>query len=402
MKLHLNGTYGRTTTQVTNLLSSALIILFLFFSSMGCRNKSTTETQPAEANATAKTEIKYAKGFNIAYHENYKIVTIGNSFDSSSIATRYILLNRGQPVPEAYKNDVIVEIPIRSIVAMSSMYIGLLELLDSESIITGLSDLKYVYSEKVIQMIEAGKVSEIGHDNAINQEKLVNLRPDLVMTIGTPHATINKFPILQAANIPVMMNSEWVETTPLARAEWVKLMAALLDKEELVNEKFTQIEQEYHRLVSMTKNIEKKPTIISGQNNKDTWFIPGGDSYMAQFFQDAGGSYHWANQKKTGSIAMNFESVYPIALSADYWLHVGYMHTDTRASIGAQDARYDDFKSFKSGNMYNYTHRVNTREANDYFESGNVQPQVVLADLIKILHPDLLPNHTLVYYKKLD
>jgi iron complex transport system substrate-binding protein len=287
-------------------------------------------------------------------------------------------------------------------VLMSSMHVGLAGFLGAEEQIIGLGNLKYVSSPKVIQRIDAGKIQEIGHDQTLNEEQLVALQPDLLMATGSPTAQLNRYQTLRNAGVPVLINSEWVERTPLGRAEWVKLMAALLNKEAFVNQKFEQVEREYNRLTALSRSVTFKPTLISGMNAKDAWFVPDGDSYVTRFFLDAGGTYPWVNRRTTGSLPLNFEAVYPIALKADYWLNIGLNGVDSKKDVLAKDIRYADFNPFKSGQLYSYGKRVNSRGANDYWESGAVNPHRVLADLIKILHPELLPKHQLIYYKQLN
>ncbi len=348
-----------------------------------------------------KVEIKHAKGFTITYFDHYKIVNIISPFEKSADTLKYLLLERGTPRPQGFADAQTIEIPLRYLAVTSSMHVGLLEFLGSTDILTGLSGMQYVFSPEVRKMIAAGKVTEIGREQGLNEEKLVTMHPGLIMATGSPGAKMDHYATLKQAGIPVVINSEWVETTPLGRAEWVKLMAALLNKEKLVNAKFSALENEYQRLALLTEKSKNKPSIISGLNTKDAWFLPNGDSYMAQFFRDAGGNYHWNSTKTTGSLPLNFETVYPVALTADVWLNVGFNSKDTRADILAQDVRYGDFQSYKSGKMYSYNNRVNEQGSNDFFESGTVNPHIVLSDLIKILHPELLPAHQLVYYKQL-
>ncbi|MCF0042110.1 ABC transporter substrate-binding protein [Dyadobacter fanqingshengii] len=381
------------------------LFLFSFLHLSGCnseKKQSKEESSKVEKNTYAdQTKINHAKGFTITYHSNYKIVSILSPFETGTDTSKYILLERGTARPTGLEEAQVIEIPLRSIVATSSMHVALLEFLDSESIIIGLSNPQYIYSAKVQAMIKAGKVVNIGRDQGLNEEKLLEMHPDVVMAMGGPGAKVDHYRILAQAGIPVLINSEWIEKTPLARAEWVKLVAALLNKEKEVNEKFAKIEAEYARLAELVKEVKEKPSIISGLNTKDAWFLPNGDSYMSQFFRDAGGDYHWSKTKAAGSLPLNFESVYPIALEADAWLNVGFDKSDTKANILAQDSRYSDFKAYKSGRMYSYCGRVNDQGANDFFESGTVNPHIVLSDLIKILHPELLPEHHLVYYKQL-
>ncbi|UHG94282.1 ABC transporter substrate-binding protein [Spirosoma oryzicola] len=348
-----------------------------------------------------QVSVRYAKGFSIKYTGPYKIVSIISPFEKKVDTIRYVLVQRGTPPPKGFAASQVIEIPLRKLVAMSSMHVGLAAFLGAEDLIVGLANLKYVSSPKVLRRIETGKIQEVGRDQTINEEQLITMQPDLLMAMGSPTARMDRYRTLRDAGIPVLINSEWVETTPLGRAEWVKLMAALLNKEKLVNQKFGQVENEYKRLSALTQKVSYKPSIISGMNAKDAWFVPDGDSYMTRFFLDAGGSYPWVNRRATGSLPLNFEAVYPIALKADYWLNVGMMSVDSKESVLARDARYADFKAFKQGRMYSYSKRVNAQGANDFWESGALNPQLVLADLIKILHPELLPKHELVYYRQL-
>jgi iron complex transport system substrate-binding protein len=176
-------------------------------------------------------------------------------------------------------------------------------------------------------------------------------------------------------------------------------MGALTDREDLVNRKFDSVEQAYQRLAAIGKASAVKPSVIIGLPFKGSWYMPAGGSYMAQLLQDAGASYHWSDTKGTGSLALSFETVAPVALKADIWLDIG--DVDSKAAILARDARYEAFRAFRSGAVYSYNRRVNDAGASDYWESGAVNPQWVLADLIRILHPNSLPADTLIYYKQI-
>ncbi|SEJ18648.1 iron complex transport system substrate-binding protein [Dyadobacter koreensis] len=385
--------------------AALLFIPLLFLAGCGTSSNLTESAETASSGKdyfSEKIQIHHAKGFTIEYHDNFKVINILSPFEKSTDTAKYVLLQRGTKKPKGYPNSQFIEIPIRSLVAMSSMHVGLVGLLGEEKIVTGLGNLKYVSNPEIIKQIEAGKIAEVGKDQGLNEEKLITMHPDLIMTTGSPVSKMERYTTLNAAGIPVLINSEWVETTPLGRAEWVKLLAALLNREDFVNKKFAKMEEEYKRLAALSQKVKAKPSIITGMNSKDSWFVPNGNSYMAQFFRDAGADYHWNNTKATGSLALNFEAVYPIALTADYWLNVGISNYDNKKEILAKDPRYTDFKAYKSGQIYSYNKRVNNRGSNDYWESGAVNPQIVLSDLIKILHPELLPEHELVYYKQVN
>ncbi|KIO78064.1 ABC transporter substrate-binding protein [Pedobacter lusitanus] len=349
---------------------------------------------------TGSAEIKYAKGFNIDYYDHYKLVSIYSGMGAKPDTVQYVLLAKGVKAPEGYKKAQLIEIPVKSLVAMSSMHIALADFVGAADAITGLGSLKYVSSETVRKNIAAGKVKEVGIDGTMNDEVLISMKPGLVMVMGSPDAKFSKYETLSGAGVPVMLNSEWLETTPLGRAEWVKLMAALMDREKFVNTKFDALEKEYKRLAAIGAKAVNKPSLICGMPYKGTWYVPDGDSYMVQFLKDAGTTYNWANIHGKGSLPLSFEAVAPVALKADFWLNVGTV--DSKNDIKAIDSRYAEFKPFKDNHIFNFNKKVNDIGSNDYWESGAVNPQLVLGDLIRIFHPELLPDHQLVYYKQLN
>ena len=234
---------------------------------------------------TEKVKIAHARGFKISYYDHYKVVKIMSPFEKSTDTLTYILVQRGTPRPIGYKDSQVIEIPVRSMVAMSSLHIGLVGFLGCEDILTGMGNLKYVSSAKVLDRIKAGKISEVGKDQGLNEELLVSMHPDLIMATGSPVSKVSRYESLHQAGIPVMVNSEWVETTPLGRAEWVKLLAALINKEGEVNRKFARVEQEYARLVQMTSKVTTRPSLITGMNSKDAWFVPNGYCYVTRFYR---------------------------------------------------------------------------------------------------------------------
>ena len=346
----------------------------------------------------SRTAVQYAKGFTISYVAGGKLITILSPFEQKTAATRYLLVPRGATRPAGYADAHLIETPIRSLVALSSMHVALADFLGAADLVVGLGSFKYASAARVRQRIAAGKIYEVGQGKELNNEQLVAQRPDLVMTTGWPGEGLARFQTLEAAGVPVMINSEWVETTPLARAEWVKVLAALLNKEDLANQKFGQVARDYNRLAALGRKTTQRPKVVVGLPFKDVWYVPDADSYLTQFLRDAGCTYAWDQTRApSGSLALSFETVAPVALTADYWLQTGT--AVAKADIVAQDARYAVFAPFKSGRVYNNNRRTNTQGSNDYWESGAMRPDLVLADLIKILHPELLPTWSLYYYQ---
>jgi len=373
------------------------ILVFLLLA-VACKQPS-TEKKHISAK-TGAAEIRYAKGFSIDYYDAYKLISIYTGEGKSHDTMQYVLLPKGSKAPAGYAKAQLIHIPVKKLIATSSMHVALADFAGAADAITGLGSLQYVSSAQVRKNIVAGKVKEVGIDGTMNDEMLISMKPDLVMVMGNPDAKFSKYETLTSAGVPVMLNSEWLETTPLGRAEWVKLMAALMDQENLVNEKFDTVEKEYKKLAQLGKTAKHKPTLVNGMPYKGTWYVPDGDSYMVQFFKDAGTTYKWGNVHGKGSLPLNFETVAPEALKADFWLSPG--NVNSKKEINAIDARYAYFKPFKTGTVFNNNKRTNDLGSNDFWESGAVNPHLVLGDLIRILHPELLPGRELVYYQKLN
>ena len=349
--------------------------------------------------APARTTVDFAKGFTLSYINGGKVLTILSPFEQKTTATRYLLVPRGAARPAGYADATLIETPLRTLVGLSSLHVALVDFLGADDVLVGLGDLKYASAPRVRARIAAGQIMAAGQGKELNNEQLIARRPDLVMATGWPGENLTRFQTLQAAGVPVLINSEWVETTPLGRAEWVKVVAALLNKEDLVNQKFGQVVRNYQRLAALGRRATRRPRVVVGLPFKDVWYVPDADSYLAQFLRDAGTTYQWDRTKSPqGSLALSFETVAPVALTADYWLQTGT--ATTKAEIVAQDARYAAFAPFQTGRIYNNNRRTNAQGSNDYWESGAVRPDLVLSDLLRILHPELVPKWQLYYYQQ--
>ena len=344
-----------------------------------------------------KVDIRYARGFSVRYFGHYKVLRVVNPFEKQPDTTQYVLVQRGTPRPSGFPGAQFVEVPICTMIGESSAHIALTGFMRADSVLIGLGSFEYISSPEVLKMVEGGKLAEVGSGPSLNRELVLSLQPDLLMVVGRSDQTQNANPLLSEAGIAVINNAEWMENTPLGRAEWVKLLAVFLNGEALVNEKFGEVERRYQELARLTAGVSKRPTVFNGMSFKGVWHVAGGNGYMAHFLKDAGADYYWAKDTATGSLALDFESVYAVATQAEFWVNPS--SAKTRQDLLTNDRRNADFRAFKTGKVYNNNWRTNARGSNDYWESGLVNPHLVLADLIRIFHPDLLPDHQLVYYQ---
>ncbi|HVS97621.1 MAG TPA: ABC transporter substrate-binding protein [Puia sp.] len=378
-------------------LFGMLLLAGISGSSAGCRQA--PEKHPTAARSAPRTHILYARGFRIDYYPGYRDVSIFDRRNGRSDTLHFLLVEKGVAPPAERAGLPVIVTPVQRMAVVSSMHIAMAEFAGVADRITGVGSIQYVNSPIVRSGIRAGKVKQVGIDAGIDNEAVIAMHPGVLIAMSDPDAAGGAYKTLTDAGIPVLPDADWLETTPLGRSEWVKLMGALVDKDERVERKFDSLAQSYRRLADIGRHASSHPTIISDMPFKGTWYVPAGGSFMAQFFRDAGADYHWSDTKGTGSLALSFEAVAPIALKADVWLNLG--NVDSRADVAAQDSRFTSLRAYRTDALYNYNRRINDLGSNDYWESGSMHPDLILADLIRILHPGLLPGDSLYYYKQL-
>ena len=233
----------------------------------------------------------------------------------------------------------------------------------------------------------------------MNTEILLNLKPDAV--IGFSINNTNKvYATLEKMNIPVIYNGDWLEETPLGRAEWVKFFGVLYDKEALADSIFTSIEQYYLEAKKLAKTDIIQPTILSGAKFKNTWYLPAGESFEAQFLIDANVNYLYKNTKGKGSLSLNIENVFETGNNADIWLSPGFYKSLT--DLESADKMYAKFKPFQNQNIYTFANTIGEKGGVLYYELAPTRPDLVLKDIIKISHPSLLKDYELTFYKLLE
>lgn len=230
-------------------------------------------------------------------------------------------------------------------------------------------------------------------------ERLYALQPDLVIVYGTGIAEYDNHPKLIEAGFRTVVFSNHMESTPLGRAEWIKFIAAFFDKEAEAERIFDEIVDAYAAQAGMARAQRERPSVFSGLFYRSSWYIAGGNSYMAAFIADAGGEYVWRDDRTAGSIPLDMEIVVNRAREADYWLDPGIPRS--LEELSATDERFRVLKSFRNGNVYSNDAKTNEGGGNDFWETGVARPDLVLADLINIFHPELMLPHRPVWYRKL-
>jgi iron complex transport system substrate-binding protein len=373
------------------------VILFLvLIPFIGCK-KSSENSKNTLANF--ENSIHYAKGLEIYKQHGFSIVKITNPWPKAKEVFTYILQEKNGIIPDSLKQFTVIPIPIQSIVVTSTTHIPSLELLGVENTLVGFPNTDYISSAKTRKLIDAGKVREVGSNESLNTEVLIDMKPDLIVSFGLNNSnpTLEN---LQKSGLKVMLNGDWTEQSPLGKAEWIKFFGQLYGLDSKANTVFSEIETAYNSTLALVKNANTKPTVLSGAMYQEQWYLPQGESWAALFLKDAQSHYLWANSKGTGSLAVSFEVILEKAQNADFWIAPGDF--SSLKQMSDSNPHYGQFTSFKNKKVYSYSAKKGAKGGIIYFEWSPTRPDWVLKDLIKIFHPELLPKHTLFFFQKLE
>ncbi len=352
----------------------------------------------AGQNIPGQITVHYARGFQVEYRDGVTLVSVTNPWPGAKTGFRYLLKKRGAVTPPGYDDCQVVEIPVKRLISLSTTHLAFLDALGLVDRLVGFSSPDRVYTPSVRKAIAAGKIKKVGLGPNLQIETILDLQPDLILTYGSGTFR-DAHPKLLEAGLKVAINGEYMESHPLGRAEWLKFIALFFDRGKEAEHIFAAMEARYLKLASLTKNINYRPPVLTNTPFSGRWNVARGESFAARFLADAGADYIWKDLPGTGSMPMDIEMVYERGAAADFWVNTGIWATLAQAVQSAP--RMATFKTIKEKRLYNRNRRVNDSGANDYWESGMIQPDVILADLIHIFHPELLPNHELFYYQRL-
>lgn len=370
-----------------------LLFFSIFFFLIQCKQKETTNIT-----AISENTVKYAKGFSIVNYEGYSVVKVSNPWPNANKTYTYILKNREGIVPDSLKKYSTISVPIQTIVATSTTHIPSLEMLNEEKTLVGFPHLDYISSPKVRHLIDAGKVKELGTNQTLNTEVLIDMQPNVIIGYGIDN-TNPTLDNLQKSGLKVMLNGDWNEETPLGKAEWIKFFGALYGKQKQADELFTKIEKEYLKTIEIAKRATTKPTILIGDMFEDKWYLPKGSSWGCLLLKEANAHYLWQETKGTGSLALSFETVFEKAKDADFWITSGQF--STLKEMTDANPHYDQFKAFENKNVYSFSAKKGKTGGVLYYELAPNRPDIVLKDIVKILHPELLAGYQPFFFEKL-
>lgn len=370
---------------------TAILLLSSFF---GCKQ----DVMQHEMAVRTQNEIRQAKGFAIYRYDGFSVVKITNPWPNATKDYTYVLAKKGGRIPDSLRLYSVVTVPLKSVVVTSTTHIPSLEMLGQTHSIVGFPGLDLISSKEVRARIEAGKIRELGNNQSLNTELLIDLQPDLIVGFGIDNnnPTLDN---LQKNGLTVMLNGDWNEQTPLGKAEWIKFFGALYGKEAQADSIFNNIETAYNSMLALARKPSQKPTVMAGAIYENQWFLPQGNSWSSIFIRDAQGQYLWADSSGTGSLSLSFEAVFEKAKNADFW--IGPSQYTSLAEMRADNPHYAEFRAFQKQNVYSFSTKKGATGGLIFYELAPNRPDLVLQDMVRILHPELLPHHELFFFEKL-
>ncbi|MGL5405949.1 MAG: ABC transporter substrate-binding protein [Propionibacteriaceae bacterium] len=349
-----------------------------------------------------KASFTKATNVTVEYHNSYKVVTVKQPAPGAAPES-YVLVQCGAPEPKLEGELAAAQkitIPVKRVAADSTTQVPSFELAQRVDAIAGVGNPDNISDGPTKDAIKSGKITGLKSDGmSVSVEGVAGVKPDLFVTSGfsdPAHAKIREL------GIPVVADAEWLESTPLGRSEWIKFQALFLNAESTINPVFAKIATDYEVVAAKVATVSTKPTVLSGMMYQGQFSAAGNDGYVGAMLRDAGATYVLADDAKgTGSSKLDLEVVLAKSTNADFWINNNMAgRWSNLAEVTANEPRLAGLKAVTDGNIWNYSKRINESGGNDYWQNGVVRPDLVLADLVAIFHPDLMPGHEFTYYEK--
>ncbi len=358
----------------------------------GCNNR-----KPAEQNNTtlsSEYKIHYAKGFQVKKYEDFTTISVRDPWDTTRILQTYILVDKEKELPADLPRGTIVRIPLSRVATYSTIHCSTLNELSSLDIIKGVCEPQYIKLGNIQQKIRDGKIVDLGMASKPDVEKIIMLSPEAILATPIQGWTYGN---IEKTGIPILETVDYTESHPLGRAEWIRFYSLFIGKEQLADSLFAITEKNYMEVRNAVARVTSRPSVLPDIRYQGKWNMPGGKSFMSNMFADAGASYPWADDFTGIYMPLAFESVLDKAGDADVWIIKYNWPSDmTYASLEKEYKSYSYFKAFKQKNIYGCNTAYST-----YYEDLPIHPDYILKDMAYIFHPQLFPDYTPKYYKKI-
>ena len=381
------------TTMNSRFIKIFFVLFFIAVTSCKKDSEISNSVKPQISNS-----IQYAKGLEISKYDGFSILKVKNPWPKANKDYTYILQEKNGIIPDSLKQNTIIQVPIKTIVVTSTTNIPSLEMLGVENTLVGFPNLNYISSEKVRKRIDSGKVKELGNNQSLNIETAIDLAPSIIVGYGIDNNN-SSLDNLEKSGLKVILNGDWNEQSPPGKAEWIKFFGALYGQEKKTNTIFQSIEDEYKKTLIIARKATSNPTVLSGAMFQDIWYMPQGESWASVFLKDARANYLWKDTKGTGSLSLSFETVFEKGQNADFWIQGQFSSLE---EIEKTNKHYTQFKAFKTKKVYSFGNKKGKTGGNLFYELAPNRPDLVLKDILKMVHPELLQNHKMFFIEKLN
>ena len=365
---------------------------------MACGANHRSSVAVAEEGVVGDSSLmpRYAQGFSVTFlDEHIRLLQIQDPQQENGNVFKYALVPSGISSAAVPKEYTVIETPVNSVICMTSLQLSNFISLDACNRIVGVSSARHLFNAPMNERLKSGKAVKIGIEGNFDNEVIMSVNPDVIFISPFKRGGYES---MRETGIPLVPHLGYKEMTPLGQAEWIKFAGMFIGKEAEACARFDSIERNYQRLCRLVAEVERRPMVFSGEIRGGNWYAVGGRSFLAELFRDAGADYFMKDDVHSGGVTLDFETVYSQAGQADYWRIVNsYEGHFTYDILKGLDARYADFKAFRHhGVVY-----CNMRDK-PFYESMPMEPDVVLADLIHLFHPDVLPDYQPKYYELLQ
>ncbi len=367
---------------------------FIYYFSIACLASilfACSETTPVElvSQEYHRVQIDYSQGLRIWKNADTYKVEIRHPRDTTiRMATYFFDGSLSKSVGDT------IAIPIQKVALNSTTFIAFFDKLGFAEKVKGVTFTDRVMNAHINEQIAKKETVELTSAGNLDFEKLIALQPDIFMAYSYGESDFSR---IKAQQIPVVLNMEYLELTPLGRAEWIKLVGILTGNFERADSLFAEVEKSYSLIRSTAKKSSKGPTVFTGSRYQNSWFAPGRDSYIASLIQDAGGNYVFRDLEGAGSTEIDFEVALKAISNADYWgMVVSQKEPYTLETLREEDPRYTSFNSFRTDHIF-----VCNAAKTDYFGNAVMEPDEILKDMVSILHPDIIADRDYRYFHPL-
>lgn len=340
--------------------------------------------------------FRYATLPSITTYDGYTVVTLANPWKEGKALHTYVLVPRESPLPVHLPKGTVIRTPLQKAVVFTTVHSALLMTFGCQDRIAGVADLKYIKIPWIHDQVEKGMIADCGDGMSPVVEKIIDLHPDAILL--SPFENSGGYGKLEDIDIPLVECAEYMEVSPLARAEWMRFYGLLFGCEAKADSLFAVVEANYQALRQRAQTAGKGRSVMIDKQVGSVWYVPGGRSTIGQMVKDAGGRYPWASDDHSGSLSLPFESVLEKAGDAEVWLfRYDSDQPMTRRQLLAEKEGYDQFAAFQTGEVYGCNVASSL-----FYEESPFRPDWLLGDFIHLIHPELQQTDSLKYYHQLE